>query len=68
MAQQKADGGLMDMPEEQDNDQGLMSAAEDIMSAIHAKDTSMLAQALKAAFEICDEMPHQEGPSIKEVG
>jgi len=66
MAKQKADGGLMDLPEGQENDQGLISAAEDIMSAISSKNASMLAQALKAAFEICDEMPHEEGPHIGE--
>ena len=67
MAKHKADGGVMDLPEEQENDQGLISAAEDIMSAISAKDAGKLAQALKAAFEICDEMPHEEGPHISEV-
>lgn len=38
------------------------SAAEDLIQAIHAKDVKAVAQALRSAFEICDAMPHEEGP------
>jgi CHASE3 domain sensor protein len=47
-------------PQENEEDQGLMSAASDIMSAIESKDHKRLAAAIKAAFEICDSMPHDE--------
>ena len=56
----------MDETEGTEN-QGLVAAAEDIMNAISAKDAKMLAGAIKAAFEMCDEMPHEEGPHITEM-
>lgn len=37
-------------------------AAEDLCDAVHAKDYKRVAEALKAAFEICDSQPHDEGP------
>lgn len=40
----------------------LMSAAEDILRAVANKDAGQLANALQAAFEICEEMPHEESP------
>jgi hypothetical protein len=40
----------------------LHSAAHDLMMALEAKDASAIAQALRAAFEICDSEPHIEGP------
>ena len=40
----------------------LESAAEDLISAIHAKDTKAVVSALRAAFEIYDSEPHEEGP------
>ncbi len=38
------------------------SAAEDLISAIHSKNIKGVAEALKAAFELCDAQPHEEGP------
>lgn len=38
----------------EDNSYGLKSAAEDLISAIHSKDVSAVAAALKAAHEICE--------------
>ena len=55
-----------DMPESQETGMGLESAAEDIIAAIDAKDSGALAAALKNAFEILEEMPHEEGPHIGE--
>lgn len=37
------------------------SAAEDLISAIHSKDVSAVAEALKAAFALLDSEPHDEG-------
>lgn len=45
-------------------DMGLHSAAEDILKAIESKDSKALASAIKAAFEICDAEPHEEGEHI----
>ena len=40
----------------------LESAAEDLLKAIESKDSKEIASALRAAFEICDSEPHEEGP------
>lgn len=37
-------------------------AAQDVIDAVHAKDVKALASALRAAFELCDSEPHEEGP------
>lgn len=44
-----------------EGDPALESAAEDILRAIEEKSVLGLAQALKAAFQICDAEPHHEG-------
>lgn len=54
----KPDGSLNEKSDEQD--QGLIAAAEDIMKAINSKDSKQLAAAIKAAFEICDSEPNSE--------
>lgn len=42
----------------------LESAAEDLCHAIDAKDYKAIASALRAAFELLDSQPHEEGPHI----
>lgn len=42
---------------EGEHEPGLMSAAEDLISAIHSKDAHAVASALKAAVEIADSDP-----------
>lgn len=49
-----------------DVDPGLLASAEEAMSAFERKDAPGLAQALKAFFEQCDAMPHEEGPHEEE--
>lgn len=44
----------------------LKAAAEDVLRAIDTKSPIDLAKALKAAFDICDSEPHEEGPHINE--
>lgn len=66
IASRKKDGTVMPEHEEGENDAGLMAAAEDLISAVHSKDSSAVASALKAAFEIMEEMPHEEGPHLNE--
>jgi len=51
----------MDDGEEYD---GLESAAEDLCRAIEAKDYKAAASALRAAFELLDSQPHEEGEHI----
>jgi len=43
---------------------GLESAAEDLCNAIEAKDYKAAASALRAAFELLDSQPHEEGEHI----
>lgn len=40
----------------------LESAADDLIAAIHSKNSKHVAAALRAAFEMCDSEPHAEGP------
>ena len=50
-----------DMEPEYDS---LESAAEELIQAVHAKDTKGAAMALRSAFELMDSEPHQEGEHI----
>lgn len=54
-----------DSPEESEYDP-MHSAADDLISAVHSKDTKATADALRAAFELADSEPHHEGPHIEE--
>jgi len=49
-------------PDDDDNYNPLHAAAEDLISAVHSKSVKAVAEALKAAFEICESEPHEEGP------
>lgn len=42
----------------------LESAADDLIAAIHSKDAKGVAAALRAAFELAESQPHEEGPHI----
>ena len=42
--------------------QAVEAAAQDLITAIASKNVRAVAEALRAAFEICDSMPHEEGP------
>lgn len=46
--------------------QAVTEAAKDLLYAIQEQNPKKMAQALRAAFEICDAMPHQEGPHTNE--
>lgn len=45
----------------QEMDAGLKAAAEDLLRALDTRSAIDLAKAFRAAFEICDAYPHQEG-------
>lgn len=66
IAKIKPEGGIHDEGKENETDAGLVSAAEDMISAMHMKDAKALADAMKAAFEIMESMPHEEGEHIAE--
>lgn len=40
-------------------------AADDLIKAIHSKSPKAVAEALKAAFDICDALPHYEGEHLE---
>lgn len=46
--------------EEEDHYDFMEACAEDIIHAVHAKDPKALAEALHAAFELAESMPHEE--------
>lgn len=50
------------MDEMEGSDSALEAAAQDILRAINSKDSQHLAQAIRAAFQILDSEPHEEGP------
>jgi hypothetical protein len=49
----------------EDPDAGLHACAQDLINAIHSKDMKAVAAALKAAFELLDSAPHEEGPHLE---
>lgn len=53
MAKTKSDGAV-EIDESADSNEGLMTAAEDLISAVHGKDAKRVADALQAAFQMCD--------------
>ena len=48
-------------PDEEQEYDALESAAQDLISAVHSKDVKATCEALRAAFELCDSEPHEEG-------
>lgn len=65
IAHRQPDQGPEEKPESEEN-HALMSAAEDIITAVESRDKKRLAAALQAAFEICDSAPHVEGEPLEE--
>lgn len=51
-----------------EQNEGLMSAAEDVLKAVHGADAGALMNALQAFFMICDAQPHEEGDHMSEGG
>lgn len=64
MASRKPSGAIESEGPEDEQDAGLMSAAEDLISAIHSKSAEAVASALKAAFDICGSSPESDGSSL----
>lgn len=58
MIARKKEGEPQEMGPEEDHP--LLSAAEDLIEAIHSKDVGMVAQALEAAIQIMDSEPQGE--------
>ena len=49
------------------DDASLDAASQDLITAFHAKDVKGVSAALKAAFQILDAMPHEEGEHTNET-
>lgn len=58
-------------PDEKPNDSedmsGIEACAQDLMDAMKSSDVKKAAAALRAAFELCDMEPHEEGPHTFEA-
>lgn len=67
----RASGGVItevrpsDHKDDSDNS-GLEMAAKDLCEALEVKDFKRISAALKAAFQILDAMPHDEGEHLNE--
>jgi hypothetical protein len=54
----------MRKPDEEPEYDMLESAAHDLIAAVHSKDVKGVCVALRAAFEMLDSQPHEEGEHI----
>jgi hypothetical protein len=50
-----------DEPENDNKDDGLETCLEEMHAAMDARDYKQAARSLRAAFQICDSEPHEEG-------
>lgn len=62
MQAKPSEGGTEPMNEEEEHSPGIMSAAEDLISAVHSKDARAVADALKAHHEIREMEDYDEEP------
>lgn len=51
--------------ENDESDQDLKACAMDLIKAVHARDAKGVAEALRAAFQVADAEPHEEGPHVE---
>ena len=51
-------------PDEESEYDPLHAAADDLIEAVHSKNTKNVAMAIRAAFELLDSEPHEEGPHV----
>lgn len=51
-------------PDDDSDYDGLQAAADDLIQAIANGDSKGVAAALRAAFDLCDSEPHQEGEHV----
>lgn len=59
-------GSIDEMHESAPSEDPLESCASDLINALEHKDKSLLAQALRNAFDILDSEPHEEGEHLNE--
>ncbi len=51
--------------DQDDSSAAIESCAQELIRAVHAKDTKAVSEALKDAFEILESMPHEEGEHVE---
>lgn len=61
VSQRKPDGSKEEIGNEGEENHGLIACAEDLIRAISQKDPQHIALALRAAFQILESEPHEEG-------
>lgn len=66
IAQRKPDGQAKVEHSEGEELHELEAHMDDLIRAIHAKDSKSAAEAYKRAFECCESYPHEEGPHVEE--
>lgn len=66
ISHRKPDGSKEEEKTEGQEDQGLISCADDLIRAVHSKDSQAVSSALRAAFQILDSEPHNEGEHLNE--
>ena len=49
------------------DDEMLKVVAEELLDAIHSRKVGNLIEALRAAFQILDSEPHEEGPHLEPI-
>jgi len=64
MEARSPEGHKTEMHQEQDSDPGaaLRSCSEDLIRAVHTQNAEAVSSAIRAAFEILESEPHEEGP------
>jgi hypothetical protein len=65
IARRHADGSHKSSHEEGQHAPELMSCAETLIKAVHAKDAHAVAQALEDAFKHLEQAPHVEGEHLE---
>ena len=58
----KKGGESPSAPPPEADDDGLTTAADELIESVSRKDAQAVAAALRAAFDILESQPHEEGP------
>jgi hypothetical protein len=64
ISKQKEDGTVKDDHVEGEEHSGMIEAMEDLIRGMNMKNASAMAEAFKAAFEICESEPHEESEHL----
>lgn len=65
IVQERAPDGSHENKPDDHKDQALITCGEDLIRAVNAKDAQSVADVFRAAFDILDSEPHEEGEHIE---